>query len=187
MAKKIIRLTEQEFYEHITSIVESVMGEIDGKTHARVPNATTKARQLNQQGKYQTSVNGSNGTKTIDHNNVISKYSGTLQRANQSLLAPFIATPFIFYATDRFGGSRFLTFKISNIKKLMNGIAILSGDVVFDGNQMIGDISVDFNKQVVQYRERGTRYKYNLEIDNRTKANWDNLLSELKASLDNRI
>jgi hypothetical protein len=174
MAKKVIKLTEQEFYQHVRSIVESNL-----ETNASVDNATTKASQLTLQGQYQTTLKGENGTKIIDHNKVITKYPNVIQRANDSLLSPFVGNQYLFYATDRFGGARFLTFQIQELKKLDNGVAILSGVVVYDENQMNGDIIVDFNRHIVQYAERRTRYRYQLEIDNRTQPQWDALLIQL--------
>ena len=88
---------------------------------------------------------------------------------------------------NRMGAYVFLTFKLDDIKKLMNGIGILSGEVVFDGLQLPGDITVDFNRNQVLYKDKASRYQYPLIIDNRTKANWDELLDQLKMSLDNRI
>jgi hypothetical protein len=68
----------------------------------------------------------------------------------------------------------------------MNGIGILSGEVVFDGTQLSGDITVDFNRNQVFYKEKGSRYQYSLIIDNRTKPQWDELLKQLRMSLNNR-
>lgn len=104
-----------------------------------------------------------------------------------ALLKPFINTTFLFYATTRLGRTTFLTFKVQNIKKLMAGVAILSGEVMFDGDMLMGDIHVDFNKGRVFYKEKTSRYTYTLEADNRTKKKWDSLLEQLKMSLDNRI
>jgi len=51
----------------------------------------------------------------------------------------------------------------------------------------MGNIMVDFNRQSVFYTEPQTRYKYTLEPDNRTVKKWNDLLKQLKMSLDNRI
>lgn len=192
MTKKVIRLTEEQFYNHIKNIVAETLNEIDGKTHARVPNAVNKAMALNQQGQFTTMLNGvnhaTNNPKStiIDHDKVISKVSQTLELANQSLIAPYKDTIYVFYAMNRMGAYVFLTFKLEDIKKLMNGIGILSGEVVFDGTQLSGDISIDFNRNQVFYKEKGSRYQYSLIIDNRTKPQWDELLKQLRMSLNNR-
>jgi hypothetical protein len=192
MTKKVIRLTEEQFYNHIKNIVVEALNEIDGKTHARVPNAVNKAMALNQQGQFTTMLNGVNHatnnpkSTTIDHDKVISKVSQTLELANQSLIAPYKDTTYVFYAMNRMGVYVFLTFKLEDIKKLMNGIGILSGEVVFDGTQLSGDVTVDFNRNQVFYKEKGSRYQYSLIIDNRTKPQWDELLKQLRMSLNNR-
>ena len=66
-------------------------------------------------------------------------------------------------------------------------LTLLVGTVTFNKNQISGDgIIVDFVKGRVQYHERGNRYAYNLEIDNRYKPMWDAFLNELKTALDSR-
>lgn len=186
MAKKIIRLTESELIEHIRQVVNEAMNEMDGKTHARVSNAVKRAKELNQQNILTTTVKN-RPNNPIVHDDVIAKGKGTEQRANAALLNPFINTTFLFYATTRLGRTTFLTFKVQDIKKLMMGIAILSGEVMYDGDMMIGDIHIDFNSGRVFYKEKKSRYTYTLEPDNRTKQQWDSLLEQLKMSLDNRI
>jgi len=193
MTNEIRHLSEMEFYQHVENAVNEVLNEIDGKTHARVSNAAVNAMRLNQQGQYETTLQGvdrsSNQPKTtiINHDAVIAKKKGVLQDANKSLVEPFATTTFVFYAIDRFDSPSFLTFNVSNIKKLMRGVAILSGKVVYDGDEMKGDIMIDFKKDKVTYTEKGTRYKYPLIPDNRTIAKWNELLAQLKMSLDNRI
>jgi len=193
MTNEIRHLSEMEFYQHVENAVNEVLNEIDGKTHARVSNAAVNAMRLNQQGQYETTLQGvdrsSNQPKTtiINHDAVIAKKKGVLQDANKSLVEPFATTTFVFYAIDRFDSPSFLTFNVSNIKKLMRGVAILSGKVVYDGDEMKGDIMIDFKKDKVTYTEKGTRYKYPLIPDNRTVAKWNELLAQLKMSLDNRI
>lgn len=43
---------------------------------------------------------------------------------------------------------------VQDIKKLMMGIAILSGEVMYDGDMLIGDIHIDFNNGRVFYKEK---------------------------------
>mgnify|MGYP004444359731 FL=1 len=186
MAKKVIRLTESEFINHIRRVVNEAMNEMDGKTHARVSNAVKKAKDLNQQNVFTTAVKN-RPNNPIVHDDVIARGKGTEQRANKALLSPFIDTTFMFYATTRLGRTTFLTFKVQDIKKLMDGIAILSGEVVYDGEMLTGDIHIDFNRERVFYKEKKSRYTYTLEPDNRTIKQWNALLEQLKMSLDNRI
>ncbi len=186
MAKKIIKLSESELIAHIRNVVNEAMNEIDGKTHARVSNAVKKAKELNQQNVFSAAVKN-RPNNPIVHDDIIAKGKGTEQRANKSLLSAFTNTTFLFYATTRLGRTTFLTFKVQDIKKLMMGVAILSGEVMYDGDMLIGDIHIDFNNGRVFYKERKSRYTYTLEPDNRTKNQWDAFLEQLKMSLDNRI
>lgn len=185
MAKKIIRLTESELIEHIRNVVNEAMNEMDGKTHARVSNAVKRAKELNQQNVFMTPVKNRPNNPII-HDDVIVRGKETEQRANKALLTPFTNTTFLFYATTRLGRTTFLTFKVQDIKKLMMGVATLSGEVMYDGDMLIGDIHIDFNNGRVFYKEKKSRYTYTLEPDNRTKKQWDALLEQLKMSLDNR-
>lgn len=185
MAKKIIRLTESELIEHIRNVVNEAMNEMDGKTHARVSNAVKRAKELNQQNVFMTPVKNRPNNPII-HDDVTVRGKETEQRANKALLTPFTNTTFLFYATTRLGRTTFLTFKVQDIKKLMMGVATLSGEVMYDGDMLIGDIHIDFNNGRVFYKEKKSRYTYTLEPDNRTKKQWDALLEQLKMSLDNR-
>jgi len=59
--------------------------------------------------------------------------------------------------------------------------------VTFNLTQISGDgIIIDFVKNRVLYHEKGNRYAYKLEIDNRTAQLWNGLLVQLKKSLENR-
>ena len=186
MAKRIVRLTESELIEHIRNVVTEAMNEMDGKTHARVSNAVKRAKELNQQNIVTTLVKN-RPNNPIVHDHIIARGKGREQRANQALISPFVNTTFLFYATTRLGRTTFLTFKVQDIKKLMMGVAILSGEVMYDSDLLIGDIHIDFKSGRVFYKEKKSRYTYTLEPDNRTKKQWDALLEQLKMSLDNRI
>ena len=168
MTKKVIRLTESELIEHIRNVVKEAMNEMDGKTHARVSNAVKRAKELNQQNIFTTPVKN-RPNDPIVHDDVIARGKDTEQKANQALLSPFANTTFLFYATTRLGRTTFLTFKVQDIKKLMMGVAILSGEIMYDGDMLIGDIHIDYNNRRVYYKEKKSRYSYSLEPDNRTK------------------
>jgi hypothetical protein len=194
MKKKVIRLTEEEFYNHIEQIVTEALNELGGKMHAQLYNASTQARRLNQAGNYTKVIyqkdeqgNIIKPLKNVNNDRTITKAGLLEPDANALLLKPFIDATYLFYATTRTGRSTFLTFKVTGIKKLMNNIAILSGNVTYDGYQMNGDIMIDFAQNRIFYTERKSRYKYTLEPDNRTINIWNKLTKQLKLSLDNRI
>ena len=80
-----------------------------------------------------------------------------------------------------------ILFTFERITKFELNKTVLVGIVTFNKNQISGDgIIVDFVKGRVLYHERGNRYAYNLEIDNRYKPKWDAFLNELKIALDSR-
>ena len=79
-------------------------------------------------------------------------------------------------------------FTFNKITKLEPNKTILIGDVIFNKTKISGDgIILDFVKETVKYHERGSRYTYNLEIDNRYKPLWDNFTNELKQAINARI
>ena len=80
MKKTVIRLTEEQFRIHIENVVSEALNEIEGKTHTNQPKRTI-----------------------IDQNSVIGRVSQTLQRADQSLIAPYKDTTYLFYAMNRMG------------------------------------------------------------------------------------
>jgi len=189
MAKKTVTLSESEMRKLVTDIVNEALQEIDGKTHSRVANATKRATQNIQNGIQSTKITSplSGKKHVIDYDNIIDRAKGTEKRANASLLKPYIESKIMFFAVNRLGRTTRLIFQPKDIRKLKDGVAILSGSVIYDNNSMNGNIMVDFNRQRVFYTEPQTRYKYTLEPDNRTVNKWNDLLKQLKMSLDNRI
>lgn len=181
MVAKIIKLTESEVIEHIRNVVNEAKNESEGKTSANASNAIERAKELNRQEDF-TSLDNSTG-----HDDVITKCNDTEQKANDELLTSFASITFLFYATTRLGRTAFVTFRVNDIKKLMGTVAILSGEVMFDGDVLKGDISIDFINNRVFYKEKRTRYTYTLESDNRTKKQWESLLEQLNVLLENKI
>jgi hypothetical protein len=189
MKNKVIRLTEEELHNLVKQIIDKSLNEIDGKTHARVSNATTMATNQLQNGISQKNITSkvSGNKHVIDYNDIIDNAAGTEQRAKQSLLRPFINEQIMFYAVNRLGRTVRLIFQVEDIKKLMDNIAILSGNVIYDGCQMNGDLMIDFTQNKIFYTERKSRYKYTLVPNNYTIKVWNELTKQLKMSLDNRI
>lgn len=80
-----------------------------------------------------------------------------------------------------------ILFIFDKITKFEPNKTILVGTVTFNNNQINGDgIIIDFIKNTIKYHERGSRYAYNLEIDNRYKPLWDEFISELSSALNSR-
>lgn len=80
-----------------------------------------------------------------------------------------------------------MLFTFEKVTKLDLNKTILVGTVTFNLTQISGDgIIIDFVKKRVLYHEKGNRYAYKLEIDNRTAQLWNGLLAQLKQSLENR-
>ena len=80
-----------------------------------------------------------------------------------------------------------ILFTFQDVTHLNKQRTILVGVVNFNGTEIDGvGIIVNFNNGSVKYHKRGDRYDYRLEIDNRMKKKWDELLAQLKMSIDAR-
>ena len=169
MAKKVIRLTEDELKQLIKEATARVMNEMDAPTYSRIHNASHRAMQDIQNGNYERSVNDK---KKVDNDDIISKADELEPRAQAHWLKDYVGQTFKFF---------------ERITKLEPNKTVLVGSVTFNRNQINGDgIIIDFVKGRVKYHERGNRYAYNLEIDNRYKQIWDAFTNELRAALDAR-
>ena len=93
----------------------------------------------------------------------------------------------MFFAYRRTGNVIHLIFEIEQIKKLLDGEAILGGIVTFGDTQLNGDIFVDLINNKVYYKHKLDKHKYLLTPDNRTASKWNELLSNMKIALNNRI
>lgn len=76
-----------------------------------------------------------------------------------------------------------------DIKKNMDGISILGGEVVFGKEQLPGDIQIVFSKDSednlsnkVYYKYKGNSNKFILEPDRRTSEKWNELVWQLGIS-----
>lgn len=98
----------------------------------------------------------------------------------------YVGKTFKFFAEDRLGLIAHHLFTFNRVSKLDAKKTILIGDVVFNNQQISGDrIIIDFTKGNVRYHEKGSRFAYNLEIDNRFKPLWDGLCDQLKTAIEN--
>ena len=116
MAKKVIRLTEEEFRRVIYNAVNGSLNEIGGKTHAIVHNATMKA----QQDRINDINTSPNGRPNLD---VIQRGINLSQRAADSLIAPY-KTDYLFHGVDLVGTASLLVFKLGQLYKLSSREAI---------------------------------------------------------------
>lgn len=178
MAKKIIRLTEEEFREVIYNAVNKSLNEIGGKTHAVVHNATMKAQQ--------DMLNGINTSKHNRRNlDVINRGINISKRAADSLITPY-KTDYLFHCTDLLGTAALLVFNLTQLYKLSNNEAILKGNIIFNGEPLLGSIIVNLSNNQVQYNYKGKRPRYNLIIDPSKRELWNKLIRELHTSIDSR-
>ena len=184
MAKKIIRLTERELNNVIKKVVNEALQEIGGKTLSIVPNVSIDAVDNIQRGNTDKVINPN---KTVSYDSQIVKANKLYPKAVQSFLAPYIGFTFMFFAYARLGNVVHLLFNVNSIKKLMDGKALLSGNVIFGDEQLPGDLLIDFTSNKVFYTYKGNSYKYVLEPDNRTVGKWNELLQGLRDSLNARI
>lgn len=192
MGKKVIRLTESELREVVRRAAEAALKEIDGKTLARVPNAATTAMDNIQNGVYDKTIKSTFRNKTVSNDDEIIRADNLLPRAIQSFLSPYKDYQFMFFAYRREGNPIHLLFKVDNIKKNMDGVSILSGEVVFGKEQLPGDIQIVFSKDgegnlsnKVYYKYKGNNSKFILEPDRRTSEKWNELVQQLGISRQN--
>lgn len=163
MAKKIVRISEAEFMSMINEAVAKALVEMDGKTAMRVPVSKT-ARDDIQQG--------------------VSDKVVTLSKTEDQWLRDFKGVTFKFFGEDGIGIVANILFTFEKLIKLSQDKTILIGTVSYNNKSISEDgIIINFDKGTVKYRERGSRYQYSLEIDNRMKPRWDALLEQLKMAL----
>ena len=184
MAKKVIRLTEDELKQLIKEATARVMNEMDAPTYSRIHNTSYRAMQDIQNGNYERAVNDK---KKVDNDEIISKADELEPRAQAHWLKDYVGQTFKFFGRSQMGLPAHVLFTFERVTKLEPNKTVLVGSVTFNRNQINGDgIVIDFVKGRVKYHERGNRYAYNLEIDNRYKQMWDAFTNELKAALDAR-
>ncbi len=81
-------------------------------------------------------------------------------------------------------------FAFEQLTHLSSDKTILIGTVTYNNQSINWDETIiNFNKETVKYKVRGSRYQYSLEIDNRQSLNGMRLESNYKWSLmhDDRI
>ena len=156
MAKKIIRLTESELNQIIKEATAKIMNEMDAATYSRIHNASHRAMQDIQNGNYERTINGRD---FVDNDEIISRADSMEQNVQAHWLKDYIGQTFKFFGRSQMGLPAHVIFTFERITKLEPNKTVL----------------VDFTKGRVKYHERGNRYAYTLEIDNRYKPLWDKL------------
>lgn len=181
MANKVIRLTDEEFMSMINEAVADALVEMDGKTAMRVPNVSTHAKNDIYQSSYSTIVHTN---KTISNDSLKQKAQNMWPRVDEHWLHQFKGITFKFFGIDGIGLVAHILFTFEKLTHLSSDKTILVGTVTYNNQSINGDgIVINFNKGTVKYKERGNRYQYSLEIDNRTKLKWDALLEQIQMAL----
>lgn len=191
--KNVITLSESDFRRILQEAITAALNEIDGKTLSRIPNTTVDAKNNIQSGRYTKTVVTPSKRKVVSYDNQILRADSLYPRAIQSFLAPYKSFRFMFFAFRREGNVVHLLFEVENVRKLLDNVAILSGNVIFANTQLPGDIVIEFKKgkdenvtNTVYYKYKGNGYKYVLMPDNRTASKWNELVQGLQDSLTTR-
>ena len=175
MAKKNIRLTEQEFRTFIKHAVNETLSEIDGATYARIHNATMRAQQnqlLNKTSESPKRTNLELILKGIELN----------PKTADSLITPY-KTDYLFHCQNLRGTAAITIFHLDELYELTPQKAILKGNIVFNGERLWGSIIVDMTNHSVCYNYKGRSPRYTLQIDPSKKDLWDRLIQQLDLAL----
>ena len=184
VAKKIKRLTEDELKQLIKEATAKVMNEMDAATYLRIHNASHRTTQAIQNGNNEWTVNGRD---FVDNDEIICSADELEPRVQAHWIKDFVGQTFKFFGRSQMGLPAHVLFTFDQVSKLEPNKTVLVGSVTFNRNQINGDgIIIDFTKGRVKYRERGNRYAYTLEIDNRYKPLWDKFTNDLRSALDAR-
>lgn len=184
MAKKVIRLTESELHNLIAEATKTVLNEMESSTYSRIYNAAHRAMQDIQKGNDKRSINGKN---FVDNDDIIIRADELEKKVQMHWLKEYVGKTFKFFGRSQMGLPAHLLFTFERITKFEPNKTVLIGSVIFNRSQINGDgIIIDFTKNRVKYHEKGNRYSYNLEIDNRYKPLWDKFTNKLKTALDKR-
>lgn len=179
MAKKVIKLTEDELRLLINEATAQVLHEIDGKQYAIVHNATIQAQK--------DLINGISTSKHGRSNMVVITRGINLDpRAADSLIRPF-KTKYLFHCQNLRGAAAITIFNLSELYELTPQKAILKGEITFNDEPLHGSVIIDFVKDKVIYNYKGKSPRYTLLIDPSKKQLWEKLVAELKSSINNRI
>ncbi len=180
MARKFYRkkrtLTKDELRE---LVAEATINEIDGKTYARVHNATIKA----QKDVLNNVAVSPQGRQNMD---VIVRGIDLDPRAADSLISPY-KTKYLFHCQNLRGAASILIFELKQLYELTPQKAILKGDITFNNEPLSGSIIIDLINSQVCYNYKGKSPRYKLTIDPSKQKTWNKLINELQTSINSRI
>ena len=96
-------------------------------------------------------------------------------------ISQYVGTTFNFYGFTPLGIPVHVLFTFEKVSSLLPDQAILTGTVTYYTDQISNDtIIVDLLSDNVKYREKGSRKFQILELDNRFKLLWSNIVNCLK-------
>ncbi len=143
---------------------------------------STNAKNNIQQDIYSKTINPN---KSISNDTLIQKEQNMWPRVEDNWLQKFKGVTFKFFGKDGIGIFTNILFTFEKLTYLSSDKTILVGSVSYKNQTIIGDnIVINFNKGTVKYKDRGSKYQYSLEIDNRFKSKWDALLEQLQIALN---
>lgn len=178
--KKVTKITKEELKEMITKLTEDYLNEMDGRTYKRLEDISKFSKSEIQSGRFVRTY----PTKTVSNDDIIERSRNLEETVQKHWLKDYIGKTFKFFGEDRLRKVANIMFTLEKITKLDIKKTILVGDVIYNGEIISGDgIIINFEKTKVVYKEGGSRYSYNLEIDIRSKELWDRLLEQIKMSL----
>ena len=90
-----------------------------------------------------------------------------------------IDTPVLFFAYKELGNPVHFVFRWRTIIKLSERKAILNGDIVFRGQDFLGNIVIDLLNGKVLYKDIFDKKQYSLVLDNRSAKEWKEIIDEL--------
>lgn len=192
MKKNTIKLLEGQLAEIIKDVTIKYLNETDGATYARIYNASHREiKEKNSNILHKSSMIKEQGQVIPNERLVKDNILGNAEELDSGVqkhwLKDYVGQTLKFYSEDRLGLVVDVLFTFKKIKSIDIKNTILTGTIIFNDTQIVEDcIAVDFINNKIQYHERGSRYLYYLEIDNRCKELWNNLLEQLKMVLDKK-
>ncbi len=177
MKEKVTHLTEAKLKEIIYESVITTMNEADAAAYSRAHKATNPARKDNNNEIY---VHQVNSTKQEKNDDIITHGIDLKPQAADSMISPYKSTRYMFYCRNLRQNTGIVLFSLTSLYELTDEEAILEGDIIFNNQQMKGRIIVNLGTGNVEYHHNSTRRKYQLEIDNRFAAQWNELIGTLQ-------